>query len=96
MAKKIVAYLGEIEERHGEVEFSNTVLLEDNTDDYLKQYTKEWYGSDDDDFDEDDGGFWLTTGGMVFLAGVHRGLTQEEVDLYHQAEQLKHIYMGKI
>ena len=94
MSKKIVAYLAEIEERHGDVEFSTTMLVESDTPEYLKQFTKEWYGSDDDGWDEGDGGYWVHTGGMVFLATVYRGLTQEEVDLYKQAEQLKYIYMG--
>ena len=53
-------YLGKIEERNGDLEYSDIYLFatEGDPHEYAKAQAKEWRGSDDYDWDEGQGGWW--------------------------------------
>ena len=86
--EKTVGYLATILERFGVYESTSTVFLDSDDEKYLKEYTKIFRGSDDDDWDEEYEGYWFD-GNLVFLPQIIRGLTQSERDLWETAQALE-------
>ena len=94
MADKIVANFATMTTRYGDFEETNALIIEHTSEEELHTLAREERGSDESDWDEDMGGYWFD-GYMVFLPVIHRGITQEEVDLFNQANNLKYSFMGK-
>jgi len=63
-------YIGEIHERNGDMEYDTKYLFAtaDNPREHTKRVAMEWRGGDEDDWDEDQEGYWCD-GSLIFDSG---------------------------
>jgi hypothetical protein len=63
-------YIGEIHERNGDMEYDTKYLFATagNPREHTKRVAMEWRGGDEDDWDEDQEGYWCD-GSLIFDSG---------------------------
>ena len=63
-------YIGEIHERNGDLEYDTKYLFATAGDpsEYTKRVAMEWRGGDEDDWDEDQEGYWSDSS-LIFDSG---------------------------
>jgi hypothetical protein len=63
-------YIGEINERNGDMEYDTKYLFAtaSNPREHTKRVAMEWRGGDEDDWDEDQEGYWCD-GSLIFDSG---------------------------
>lgn len=93
--KPIVGYLASILERFGEYESTTTVFLESKDPEFLKRYTRDFRGADEDDWDAEYEGYWFD-GNLVFLPSIIRGITQYEQDIWSIGKALESEFSANI
>lgn len=78
-------YIGTILERNGYFEYQDRILVcvpegltQEHTQTFFKWIAKEWRGSDGDDWESSEGGYWTTEQSMVFPFSRRREMTHEE------------------
>ena len=74
-------YIGKIEERNGDCEYSTEYLFktEGNPHDYTEKKTKDWYGSSENDWDEDHEGYWCDCA-LIFNGG-YKKVSEEDFEV---------------
>jgi hypothetical protein len=80
MSNKTKHYLGKIEERNGEMEYTDRFLFttKGNPDKYAHKVASTWRGYKEK-FDKDHGGYWYD-GTLIFVAGC-REVPKEDFDV---------------
>jgi len=63
-------YIGEVHERNGDMEYDTKYLFATagNPREHTKRVAMEWRGGDEDDWDEDQEGYWCD-GSLIFDSG---------------------------
>ena len=74
-------YLGKILERNGDFEYTSDYLFTTDGDpqQYAEAQAKEWRGSTDDDWDEDQDGWWCDS--TLIFNGGHTKIPKEEFEV---------------
>jgi hypothetical protein len=74
-------YIGKIEERNGDMEYDTKYLFSTNKnpDKYTKRVAMEWRGGDEDDWDEQEEGYWSDCS-LIFDAGS-REIPKEDFEV---------------
>ena len=74
-------YIGKVLERNGDFEYTDTYLFKTKGDPYkfTKKIAMEWRGSGEDDWDEDQDGWWCDCT-LVFDGGC-REIPKEDFDV---------------
>tara|TARA_R100001082_G_C4318976_1_gene140213 strand:+ start:284 stop:601 length:318 start_codon:yes stop_codon:yes gene_type:complete len=71
MSKKLKFYVAHIEERYGEFEVYQSLLLnlpeDEDPDKYMEEYNRDWYGQECTEADEDEDG-WIENDWMMHRA----------------------------
>lgn len=76
-------YIGKIEERNGDFEYSESYLFKIKTEGdpqkFAEETAMEWRGSSDDDWDEEQDGWWCDCT-LVFNGG-YREISEEDFNV---------------
>ncbi len=74
-------FIGKILERNGDFEYKTDYLFQTdgNPEQYAEKMAMQWYDSDEDDYDEDQEGYWVDSA-LVFNNG-HQEITEAEFEV---------------
>ena len=74
-------FIGKILERNGDFEYKTDYLFQTdgNPEQYAEKMAMQWYDSDEDDYDEDQEGYWVGSA-LVFNNG-HQEITEAEFEV---------------
>lgn len=79
--KTMKYYLGNIDERNGDMEYSDKYLFstKGSAEKYAKKVTKNWRNSSSDDWDRNQQGYWSDC--SLIFEGGHREIPKEDFDV---------------